>query len=234
MLLSSNSNRLDPRIVCQITILLILMLISSAPGIALPEGSALNTERKPPEAGILDFRKGKTPKIDGIDSPGEWSDAGTTHIIVRAGWKVTVRYKHDGANLFFGFRDVADPEKLLSRVPEVVFDMLNDRKTTWNEDDWWFHVSARDCQSQGRFNDYKTCLLEAAGWEANNQRGMEKPEIFEIRIPYTYIGLKRGRETRFGIAINVTDTKTTWNFWPQNAVLANPSSWGEAISSDGW
>ena len=234
----ANPGLVGTKHLCRIAITTILLVLILLPllgaGNGSSSGSVLVLAQESPEVSLLDFRKGKTPMTDGVDSRGEWDDASTANIFVRTGWQVTVRYKHDGENIFFAFRDVADPEKILLRVPEVVFDLKNDKTPTWNSDDWWFHVSARDCQSQGRFNDYKTCLLEAAGWEANNQRGMATPEIFELRIPYAYIGLTRGRGTRIGIAINVTDTKTTWNFWPPKAVLENPSTWGEAISSDGW
>jgi hypothetical protein len=224
---------------CQTLISIICLLVMAVPGIGYSETAAVIGDEKvgygeESDSRRLDIRKGRTPKIDGIATPGEWEDAGSVRIFVRQGWQVTVRYKHDGSNLYFGFTDMADPDKVLIRVPEVVFDMKNDKTPSWNEDDWWFHASGRDCHSQGRFNDYKTCMPEATGWEANNQRGMVTPEIFEIRISYTYIGLKPGRGTKIGLAINVTDTKTSWNFWPQGATLEKPMSWGEAISSDGW
>ena len=180
----------------------------------------------------IDIRYGSPPKIDGVVSEGEWDDTGVITIMVGSGIGPTVRYKHDGANLYFVFTNIPQQEGI--RVPEVTIDMDNDKSSDWRPDDWWFHASGRDCLSRGRHSDYSTCAKQSTGWESNNVQGMEFPQAFEMRIPFATIGLEPSKHQKIGIGFNITDTKNVWNFWPSKALLESPSTWGEATSSDTW
>ena len=180
----------------------------------------------------IDIRYGSPPKIDGVVSDGEWDDTGVVNIMVGSGVGPTVRYKHDGSNLYFVFTNISQQQGI--RVPEVTLDMNNDKSSDWHPDDWWFHASGRDCQSRGRHSDYSTCAKQSTEWESNNVQGMEFPQAFEMRVPFTTIGLDPSKQQKIGIGFNITDTKSVWNFWPSKALLGNPSTWGEATSSDMW
>jgi hypothetical protein len=51
--------------------------------------------------------------------------------------------------------------------------------------------------------------------------------VMEIRIALDKVGLRSGRP--FGLALDVTDTKTAWALWPAGAALGRPASWGRAV-----
>ena len=194
----------------------------------LPDDRPVTTS----ESSQIDIRYGNPAKIDGLVSDGEWDDAGFINIVLGSRNGPTVRFKHDGSNLYFAFTNISQDEGI--RVPEVTLDMDSDKSSDWRPDDWWFHASGRDCQSRGRHSDYSTCAKQSTEWEANNVQGMDFPQAFEMRIPFTTIGLDPSNRKKIGIAFDITDTKKVWNFWPTNASLGNPSTWGEATSSDMW
>ena len=173
-------------------------------------------------AQTLTIPKGRSIVVNGTADSLEWSDAVETRIVVEADWNVRVRLKHDGENLLVAFFDLRSG---VTRVPEVLIDAKFDKGNNWKSDDWWFHASAQDCASSGRFNDYTTCVPEAREWSANNVRGMTFPQVIEIRIPMRYAGIAPGG--RIGLALNVTDTNAIWNFWPAGAQLAAPGSWAD-------
>jgi hypothetical protein len=197
-----------------------------------PTDASVTTELDP----TIDIRYGRAPIIDGTISKGEWDDAGSVVIRVDSAAAITVRFKHDGENLYCGF--VGFNNLSLLRVPEVLIDVDNDRSLVWKSDDWWFHASYTDCWSAGTYNDYSTCVEKAPTWEANNFRGVHSfknpPPIIEMRIPFELIGLVPDSAKTIGIAFDVTDTRREWNLWPSTAQLGIPASWGTARSSDGW
>lgn len=168
--------------------------------------------------------RGKTVNVDGNSDPGEWDDATEVPIQVHTDWVVRVRIKHDGENLLFGFFGLRNDSV---RVPEVLIDPQRDGGNVWKPDDWWFHASARDCWSTGKYNDYSTCVAEASDWSATNVRGMIFPQVMELRIPMRLVAVAPGQT--IGLALNVTDTRAIWNFWPDTARLATPGSWAPAL-----
>lgn len=211
------------------------------PGVALvmhpsaggpPAGFTVNTGRvrgvefqrlggRPP--GVT-MPRGRSITLDGRNAPGEWADAMEVPIRVEADWVVHARLKHDGEHLLVGFFGLRSGS---IRVPEVMIDARHDGGNVWKADDWWFHASAGDCASAGRFNDYSTCAPEAADWSATNVRGMTFPEVMELRIPMRLVGIAPGQTV--GMALNVTDTRTIWNLWPGAAQVAVPSSWARVL-----
>ncbi|MBI4547828.1 MAG: hypothetical protein HY707_07610 [Ignavibacteriae bacterium] len=217
------------------SILPLVITLEMALGIDLNRVSSLHTDDKSATGDQfqIDIRYGQAPQIDGLIAPGEWNDASYIRIPVDSQLVITVRFKHDSSNLYFGFAGFTGN---LMRIPEVLIDIRNDKRLTWQSDDWWFHASSTDCWRQGQYNDYSTCIPETSAWEANNfSRDFKNPpQIIEMRIPYNTIELTPSSDKKIGIAFDVTDTRTVWNFWPPAAQLGAPSSWVTAISSDGW
>jgi CubicO group peptidase (beta-lactamase class C family) len=178
-------------------------------------------EGSPPK---IQIPRGRPINVDGVTDSNEWSDAGEVMIKADGEWLIPVRVKHDGENMLFAFLGLRSG---ITRVPEIVIDTKHDKTTKWNEDDWWFHASGRDCAASGRFNDYTTCVLDAREWSATNVRGMTFPVVMEVLIPMKLLGVAPGHT--IGIAFNVTDTRMVWRFWPAGAQLAQPASWAEAV-----
>jgi hypothetical protein len=166
--------------------------------------------------------------IDGNISIGEWSDADTVQITVSVNKKVTVKYKHDSLNLYLAY--CKNLESAL-RFPEVVMDINNDKSTSWMADDWWFHVSATDCESNMTPNNYSNCLAVQPGWQAipNMVSGPPYTDTIEIKIPFVKVGINLHTNDTIGLAFDVTNTSTIWNYWPLGSVINNPSTWANAV-----
>jgi len=183
----------------------------------------------------LKIRKGNMITVDGKLSPGEWDDAQKIELPISAGWRITVRYKHDGANLLFAFDPLmpgAGSEGPV-RFPELLLDPENKKSETWQAGQWWLHASATDCEGNGEFNVYRRDgkflgAKEKPGWVANNWP-LETPPVIEISVSFAKLGVKPSATTRIGFALDLTDTQHFWTYWPASAKIERPATWGEAL-----
>lgn len=168
--------------------------------------------------------------IDGEIHSNEWNGADSVMIDILGGTKqVKVLYKHDSTNFYFAF--LGNLESVNARYPEVLFDVNNDKGTSWDVDDWWFHVSATDCEYQGQASNYDSCMAVRPHWKAepNFAAGPPNTDTVEIQIPFSTIGLDILITDTFGLAFDVTNTFSAWEYWPFNAQIGNPSTWANAV-----
>ncbi|TAH41608.1 MAG: T9SS type A sorting domain-containing protein [Bacteroidetes bacterium] len=176
------------------------------------------------------IKEASSVNVDGIISAGEWADADSIQIDISASAKVTILFKHDGTNFNFAFLNNLESSNI--RFPEILLDVNNDKSASWMSDDWWFHVSATDCESNTAPNDYSNCLLVQPGWLGVNNFNSGPPltDTVEIQIPFTKIDFLSQSTDTIGISFDVTNTFNAWNFWPSSGVnSSNPSTWGTAI-----
>ncbi len=170
---------------------------------------------------------GNPINIDGGFSYNEWSEADSIKINLQTGPKITVFYKHDNTNLYLAY--CSNIYSLYNvRCPEALFDINNDKSNEWMNDDWWFHVSATDCYSQGKYGDYSTCKLVQPDWEANNLVDSNFRDTIEVIIPFTTLGIETNGVVKTGICFLGTDTHNMWEYWPIGANKSNPNTWAEA------
>lgn len=171
-----------------------------------------------------------TPTIDGTVMAGEWDAADTLRIGIGQNKTVKVYAMCDRNNLFFLFSGNLESQV---RFPEVMIDGDNSKSATWQSNDWWFHVSATDCENQGAYGIYNSCQLVQAGWTANNNitQGQPLTEQVEIAIPYAKLNFTVGATNTLGICFDVTNTFNATNVWPANASVNAPSTWGNALLS---
>lgn len=173
-----------------------------------------------------------TPALaDGINDPGEWDDAESVEITVSASKKVQVRYKHDGSNLYVAYWGSLESANI--RFPELLLDPQNDKSPAWQPDDWWFHVSATDCESQGQHSNYSNCNLAQPDWTGapNMTQGAPYTDSIEVMIPFSKVGIQNG--DTLGLAFEVTNTANVWNYWPPTAKIGQPDTWATAVISQG-
>ncbi|MBM2816832.1 MAG: hypothetical protein HW421_3594 [Ignavibacteria bacterium] len=164
---------------------------------------------------------GSTPKIDGVITAGEWSDAAKVQITSAGNKIINIYYKHDGKNLLFAYLDNLGSAKY--RFPEILLDIKNDKSKGWMNDDWWFHVSSTNCVSNGSHSNYSNCRTVQPDWEANNFN-IKLPDTVEIKIPFSKVGFDTAKKT-IGIAFDVTNTSNAWEFWPPNTYINSPETW---------
>jgi hypothetical protein len=166
-------------------------------------------------------------EVDGHIKPGEWDDAETIQIPVAVNKTVTVKLMHDSTNLFVAYLGHLESA---FRFPEVVLDINNDKTSSWMADDWWFHASASDCVSNGAPNNYDNCLVQQPDWDAvpNMTPGAPFTDSLEVKIPFITVGIDLPTHHTIGLAVNVTNTSSIWNYWPSGAKSLDPSTWASA------
>jgi hypothetical protein len=211
--------------------LLRLICVGLLQGVLLA-ACANNRQSEPGPEALLRVPRGTPVTIDGVMEPSEWTDADVVEFGIDDVVDVTVQLKHDGTSLLLAFvYDRTTGEG--GCHPELYIDADNDKSSQWRTDDWWFHVSATDCDARGTYDPGSgACRLEQPDWEA--VRNPPPPEFapvdtVEVRIPFTKIGVSVGK--RIGIAFNVhhhDGDDLREGFWPRLAVMAQPATWGSA------
>lgn len=167
--------------------------------------------------------------IDGKMDRGEWDDA-LPHRITSSGRTILFRIKHDAASLLIGV-ELKNSGSGPVRFPEILIDPRNDKSYLWQQDDWWFHVSATDCFHQGNHSEYTTCETDHAEWDAlpNFSTSASDPPVdsIEIRIPFETLGITL--LDTIGLSFDVTNTFNAWELWPDGASLDHPDTWGTFV-----
>jgi hypothetical protein len=185
--------------------------------------AAVFQKNQSPEAKVLSIPHAGAVAVDGTLSPGEWDRAAEMQITVAPDWIVKVLLQHDEKNLYVAFTNLR--HNGAERYPEVLLDPGNQKPLLWHEgQQWWLHASYNLCESDTRPNAYATCTPSKSGWSAT--RFPLKGSVSEMAISLVYVHLLG--EKPFGIALDVTDTKKQWSFWPNHAKLEFPSSWQTA------
>jgi hypothetical protein len=175
---------------------------------------------------------GAAPDLDGEARAEEWSDAVGLQLSIESEITVQVRMKHDRRNLYVAFSFKDNPGRALV-FPELLIDSHHDKSARWAADDWWFHVSGTDCEARGTFSDYSRCEADHPDWKGvPNYELSENPppvEGIEIAITLEKIGVMSDRP--FGMSLTVELVPDKRAFWPEEAVLESPSTWGTAVLS---
>jgi L-ascorbate metabolism protein UlaG (beta-lactamase superfamily) len=180
----------------------------------------------------LEIPLGSAPVIDGTFDPLEWLDATTIAFTANAGAiDVRVHLVHDGEELYAAFEYPKYPDGELI-MPEILIDADNEKEEDWEDDDWWFHVSAQNCDARGEYDNYGRCGLTRPAWlgRPNFAPGSASAPLdaIEIRIPLGMVGIASGEP--FGLALTVDAWPSeTRGYWPDDASIESPATWGEAV-----
>ncbi|UCC83943.1 MAG: hypothetical protein JSW46_03130 [Gemmatimonadota bacterium] len=183
---------------------------------------------------------GPSATIDGEVAPEEWTSANLVTFsfqdVLGDYVTVSVWLMHDGRSLQAAFVFKRTNEDIFL-APELFLDTDNDKSSKLRSDDWWFHVSGSDCASAGRYDDYSTCTLNA-DWEtgprpSQRERG-EQLDRYEIRIPFSKLGVVTGSEVGLGFRVmHSAQVSGEWviltAFWPLQGSPESPATWEEAV-----
>ncbi|HLP56959.1 MAG TPA: T9SS type A sorting domain-containing protein [Fluviicola sp.] len=181
----------------------------------------------PGNAQVIQINCSPPPQLDGIEAADEWFMA-TEVQVTSAGPVTTIACMHDSTNLYFLFRN--NLESVL-HFPEILIDVNNSKETTWQPDDWWFHVGAEDCENQGASDEWGNCQEVQPDWVAvpNIVPGEPYTDTVEIAIPFSKIGYTIGSGDSIGITFDVMSAGGTWHMYPSDADKPNPSTWATAV-----
>lgn len=179
---------------------------------------------------IIEIPFGNSVVINGEIEPLEWVDSDTIILNGSSSNEVSVIYKHDSKNIFFAFLGNLQSN---NRMPEILFDIDDDKNSSWKSDDWWFHVSATDCEYQGEYGNYQNCQLKRPNWLAEpNMMPGPNPSSFvdtiEIAIPFSTLNIDINTIGTIGISVCVTNLFSSWSHWPENSNRNIPETWGSA------
>ena len=176
---------------------------------------------------VVQIPSGQTPEIDGVISSEEWSDALNVTIETSGDMGSEVYVKHDGTSLYIAFIGAFSSSFLF---PEIMIDPDNSKSSQWEEEDWWFHVSATDCESRGEPDNYDDCEVEQEDWKGiPNASPVMIPEAIEISIPFSKVGIGATLPDTVGMGFDLSNTATIWHYWPDGASRHTPSTWGTVI-----
>lgn len=173
----------------------------------------------------LMITRGDTVTLDGHFSPNEWGDATMTPIAISGTQYCNVYYKHDGSNLNIAFAGSLQSAGYYS--PEIVIDSDGSGGSSFGNNDWWFHVSATDCESQGQYGNYNNCMLVRPNWLAapNFQQGIVVDTV-EIQIPFATLSIAEGDSIGLLFLLNNFQTIKKSN---SSANHLDPSTWSKAM-----
>lgn len=166
-------------------------------------------------------------QIDGHLSAGEWDLQDYVGIDITPNVYSKAYYQYDVQYLYFAFTDHLGPQ---FRFPEVLLDLNLDRDTAFASDDWWFHVSATDCEYQGAYGVYDSCQEVRPNWIGiPNANAAFYPDTFEMAIPWSTLNFYPQAGDSIGIAFVNTNTTFEWFHWPLMADHYRPDTWGTLV-----
>ena len=184
-----------------------------------------------PAAASVEIPLGEPPSIDGEFSHAEWAGATRVEFTANEGRIAIIGHLLQSAcELYVAFEFAENPDGEIV-IPEILIDPDNSKAEAWEPDDWWFHVSAQNCDAEGGYDDYSRCALRRPNWIgrpnfAPDPHSVPLPAI-EIRIPFWMVGISS--EAPFGLTLSaLAFPSETRGSWPTDAEIDHPSTWGEA------
>lgn len=161
---------------------------------------------------------GTTPVIDGMVSPGEWSDAQSIQVPAISG---TVYFKYDFTYLYFAFTDLN-----YYFSTGIYLDLSHNGGSAPQIDDIWIHGSAGPFEFIG--DGSSTWVQQTpSGWDYSVNQASE------YKIIFSKLGITCGTEMTIGILFSFLDWSTASNefTWPPggHANLTNPDSWANLV-----
>ncbi len=173
-----------------------------------------------------------TVTIDGVLNSMEWQHRLEVVIPNTSTDSVIVWCKHDMNALYYAFSGNLDAGPAF-KFPEVLLDPQYVRTTAWQPGQWWFHVSAQDCEHNGAYGVYDSCAVTQPGWDAGPNFTPSPPasNMVEIRIPFSKIGFNPSTQDTLAMSVLVSNTSSFWKLWPMAADTGKPDTWSTAIIS---
>ncbi len=167
--------------------------------------------------------------IDGQLMSQEWQLAAKTFIVQSNGDTSWVLVQHNKQSLFLAFYGNLQSGQLL--FPEVLIDRALDKSQDWQNDDWWFHVSATDCDYQGAYGNFDSCAPVRPNWLAvpNFTTGNPNTDTVEIEIPFSKIQYTYTAMDTIGLALILSNTVNIFDGWPAGVDHLSPTSWANAV-----
>lgn len=164
------------------------------------------------------------PVIDGIITEEEWVDAQEIQLQRTPEYKVKVLVKYDSQYIYVAFTNLSDP-KMTRLNTEILVQTIED-KNEWDENCYWFHASYSNCFSRGEYYNWEFCSENPSGWKANTFPFKNGNNNIEFKISFSKLNIKPSIGKQLKIAFKLSDLLEQHNYWPENAIISNPLTWG--------
>ncbi|MCB9421545.1 MAG: hypothetical protein H6667_17200 [Ardenticatenaceae bacterium] len=198
-----------------------------------PTATPTLTPTPPPRTANITIPAAAAPQLDGRFSSGEWDNAAHQTITVSENVKIKVYVQRDATNLYAAFDGLNQGKTAL--FPELLLDTGFDSNLTWNENDFWFHVSTNVCQGRGPEALWQQCGAPD-GWQATDFS--QSLSTIEMKIPYELVGVQPGTDQPIAMSwavmqLSASDEEER-EFWPATAVFDQPATWAKGTAVGGW
>jgi len=168
------------------------------------------------------------PLIDGVIGKEEWVDAKKFQLLRTAEWKIDVLVKYDNEFIYVAFRNLTYPQ--MTRINSEILVQTKVDKNEWDDNCYWFHSSYSNCSSQGEYYNWDFCSNNSSGWKANTFPFKNGNNNMEFKISFSKLQLESPvAGMKLKVAFKLSDADELHTYWPKEANIKYPKSWGELI-----
>jgi len=183
-------------------------------------------------ASPLEIPLGSAPVIDGAFEPAEWSGARTVDFTANQGVvEIRAHLVHDGEQLYVAFEYTANPDSELI-MPGILIGADNEKTAYWEDDNWWFHVSAQNCDARASTTTTGDAAQRVQPGSAARTSRPASPLFHLMRsrsgFPSAWSGSLRSGPFGFSLTVDAWPSDTR-GYWPVGTSIESPATWGEAI-----
>ena len=175
---------------------------------------------------ILSIRPSNSaPTIDGVVGPNEWKEAASVHINRSEDWTIKVQVTYDPEYLYIAFCNVQSTKG--EDLNAEVLVQTGFGSPEWDANTYWFHASYGNCEAQGEYYNWEDCSNNPQGWQANTFPFTKGHANLEFRISFAKLNIDPPQSgEKIGIAFKLSSATELKTYWPPEASIEDPTSWG--------
>ncbi len=167
----------------------------------------------------------ETHNIDGIINEKEWSDAKKIQLERTQEWKIDVLVSYDDLYIYVAFANLEGTDQ--TRLNAEILVQTKIDENGWDENTFWFHSSYGNCYSQGEYYNWEHCSNNPSGWNANTYPFKNGNDNIEFKISFAALQMEAPLSgAKLRVAFKMSGADEIHTYWPKNASIESPSSWG--------
>lgn len=166
--------------------------------------------------------------IDGVISDDEWLNSKIITVKRDNEWKINIRIKYDQEYLYVAFENLTSENK--GKLNAEILIQTNPEDDKWNDNTYWFHSSYSNCYSNLEYYNWENCSTNHQDWKANVYPFENGNDNIEFQISLKKLELETtSSKNQIKIAFKLSDVSELHSYWPRQAQIQSPQTWGELI-----
>lgn len=166
--------------------------------------------------------------INGILGNDEWLGSKKVTIERSDEWKINIRIKYDQEYLYVAFENLTSENK--GKLNAEILIQTNPEDDKWNDNTYWFHSSYSNCYSNVEYYNWENCSTNHQDWKANVYPFENGNDNIEFQISLKKLELETtSSKNQIKIAFKLSDVSELHSYWPRQAQIQSPQTWGELI-----